>query len=72
MNFYKLYLRLFYVIGSLSAFFVILTLIFKYLGEERIADNVSASGLIVIVTGLFIYVVTEIFEAIVKRIKRNH
>lgn len=68
INFHRLYLRIFKVMGYASWIVISLIALFWYCGYPGLMQKSEIVGLGVILIGLSVYILTEIFEFFYKRI----
>lgn len=68
MKFSKLYMRIFKTTSYTTWLFIFLTILFWYCGEDKIAQNCELMCLATVLTGLSVYILTEVFEFFYKRV----
>ena len=68
INFHRLYLRIFKVMGYASWVVIFLIALFYCYGNTELVRKTEIIGLGIILMGLSVYILTEIFEFFYKRI----
>lgn len=68
VNFHKLYLKVFKTMGYASWAVIFLIALFWYCGDSGLMQKSEIVGLGVVLIGLSVYILTEIFEFFYKRI----